>query len=352
MKYFLFECKKMLKKKSIWVAIILSVVAMAVFYFFNYSVAERVHKTRMLDLETSQIDFPEKLAKDRIALEEAKKAGDSAKVLDLERGISIYEKMLEEKKFQWNNIIDGNWAAISEKQYEQLNYFAVTSKSQNFPVHSIMDQHVSMFTVRASAEERRLVAEIGVEPFVQWDYYAPYHPTAYDNHDGKVLEMWELGTKRYGKQGFYFLYQIIPAFIIPFIILIGCFVFGNNVSSEATKKKRGLNLYAVLPLKRGQLFFSKYFSGLVFTVVFVVFILCVPLISSLFTSGVGSLQYPVLVYDGPIESPFGFESTILNEWTDEFHFITLGEYFSTVLLLTVVLIVFMFSIYYLLSLFF
>ncbi|WHT49209.1 hypothetical protein QNH10_06185 [Sporosarcina thermotolerans] len=68
--------------------------------------------------------------------------------------------------------MDGNWAAISEKQYEQLNYFAVTSKSQNFPVHSIMDQHVSMFTVRASAEERRLVAEIGVEPMVQWDSFA------------------------------------------------------------------------------------------------------------------------------------------------------------------------------------
>ncbi|MDW0117702.1 ABC transporter permease subunit [Sporosarcina thermotolerans] len=351
MKYFLFECKKMLKKKSIWVAVILSVVAIAAFYFFNYSVAERVHKTRMLDLETSQIDIPEKLAKDRIDLEEAKEAGESAKALDLEHGISIYEKMLEEKKFQWDNIMDGNWAAISEKQYEQLNYFAVTSKSQNFPVHSIMDQHVSMFTVRASAEERRLVAEIGVEPMVQWDSFAPYHPTMYDNHDGKVLEMWEMGTKRYGKQGFYFLYQVIPAFIIPFIILIGCFVFGNNVSSEATKKRRSLNLYAVLPVKKRQLFFAKYFSGLLFTVIFVVFILCVPLISSLFTSGVGSLQYPVLIYDGPAESPFGFESTILNEWTDMFHFITLREYFGTVLLLTIVLVVFMFSIYYLLSLF-
>ncbi|WHT49208.1 hypothetical protein QNH10_06180 [Sporosarcina thermotolerans] len=81
MKYFLFECKKMLKKKSIWVAVILSVVAIAAFYFFNYSVAERVHKTRMLDLETSQIDIPEKLAKDRIDLEEAKEAGKAQRLL-------------------------------------------------------------------------------------------------------------------------------------------------------------------------------------------------------------------------------------------------------------------------------
>lgn len=351
MKYFLFECKKMLKKKSIWVAMILSVVAIAVFYFFNHSVADRIHQTRMLDLENSQIDYPEKIAQDRIDLDEAKTAGDSAKVLDLERGIAIYEKMFEEKKFQWDNIMAGNWAAISEWQFEQLNNLVQISTSQNYIAHSIMDQQVSMFTMRASAEERKLIAELGVEPFVQWDYYIPYHPTMYDNHDGKVLEMWERSTKRYGKQGFYFLYQVIPAFIIPFIILIGCFVFGNNVSSEATKKKRGMNLYAVLPLKRRQLFFAKYFSGLLFTLAFVLVICCVPLIFSLFTSGVGSLQYPVLIYDGPAESPFGFEANILNEWTDEFHFITLGNYFGTVLLMTAVLVVFMFSIYYLLSLF-
>ena len=357
MKYFLFECKKMLKKKSIWIAMILSVVAIAGFYFINYSVADRIHQVRMLDLENSQIDFPEKIVKDRMDLEVAKKAGDGAKVLDLEREITIYENMLEDKKLQWDNIMEGNWRAISEWQYERMNNSVRISISQNYIVHSIMDQQVSMFTMRASAEERKLVADIGVEPFEQWDHYTPYHPTMYDKHDGKVLEMWERGTKRYGKQGFYFLYQVIPAFTIPFIILIGCFVFGNNVSSEATRKKRGMNLYAVLPLKRRQLFFAKYFSGLLFTVLFVVGIFCVPLISSLFTSGIGSLQYPVLIYDGPAASPFGadspfaFETTILNEWTDEFHFITLGSYLGTVLLMTVVLVIFMYSIYYFLSLF-
>ena len=89
----------------------------------------------MLDLENSQIDYPEKIAQDRIDLEVAKKAGDSAKVLDLERGITIYEKMLEEKRFQWDNIMDGNWAAISEWQFERLNNFVQTSKSQNFIMH-------------------------------------------------------------------------------------------------------------------------------------------------------------------------------------------------------------------------
>ena len=57
MKYFLFECKKMLKKKSIWVAMFLSIVAIIGFYFFNYSVAERTYQVWMLDLENSQIDY-------------------------------------------------------------------------------------------------------------------------------------------------------------------------------------------------------------------------------------------------------------------------------------------------------
>lgn len=351
MKYFLFECKKLMKKKSIWVATILSVIAIAGFYFFNYSAADRIHQVRMLDLENSQIDFPEIIASNRIELEKAKKVGDSGKVRELQLSIDIHEKMLKDKQFDRDNIMAGNWAAISGKQYEQLNDHVEISKSQNFIVHSIMDQQVSMFTMRASAEERKLIAEIEDEPFVQWDTYTPYHPTMYDKHDGKVLEMWERGTKRYGKQGFYFLYQVIPTFIIPFIVLIGCFVFGNNVSSEATRKKRGMNLYAVLPLKKWQLFCAKYLSGLLFTVLFIVFILCVPLIASLFTTGVGSLQYPVLIYDGPAESLFGFETTFLNDWTDEFHFTTLGNYFSSVLLMTVVLVVFMYSIYYLLALF-
>jgi ABC-type transport system involved in multi-copper enzyme maturation permease subunit len=351
MKYFLFECKKMIKKKSILAAMILSVIAIAGFYFFNYSVAERVHKVRMLDLENSQIDYPERIAQDRIEMEKAQEAGDYSKVEELQRMIAVYEKMIVEKKFEWDNIMADNWTAISEKKYEMLNDNVIVSKSQNFPVSYIMDQQVSMFTVRASAEEQRLLAEAGVRPLVQVDTYTPYHPTLYDKFTGKVLEMWEVTTKRYGMQGFYFLYQIIPAFIIPFIILIGCFVFGNNVSSEATKKKRGMNFYAVLPLERRSLFFAKFFSGLLFTVFFVLIILSIPLISSLFTSGVGSLKYPVLIYDGPVESPFGFETTFLNQWTDEFHFTTLGKYLSTVLLLTVALIVFMFSIYYLLSLF-
>ncbi|QTD42117.1 ABC transporter permease [Sporosarcina sp. Te-1] len=336
------------------VTIILSIVAMSGYYFFNYSVADRVQMSRMLDLENSQMDYPEKIAGDRLELEEAEKAGDSTRVLDLQRSIGIYENMLEEKRFEWENIMTGNWSAIAQKQYEELNNTVTISKSQNSPSAYWLDyQPISLFTIRASAEEQRLLAETGVKPLVQVHSYLFYHPTAYDKFTGKALEGWEESTKRYGMQGFHFLYQIIPAFVIPFVILIGCFVFGNNISFEATKKRKGLNLYAVLPLNKRRLFFAKFSSGLLFTALFVFFILSLPLLASLFTSGPGSLQIPVLMYDGPAESLLGLsKSTILNEWTDEFHFITLGKYLGIVLLLTSGLIFLMYSVYFLLSLFF
>ncbi|GKV55367.1 hypothetical protein NCCP2222_13140 [Sporosarcina sp. NCCP-2222] len=343
----------MIKKRSIWIALILSVVAMSGYYFFNYSVAERLNTNRMFDLKNSQIEFPKKIAQDRLELEAAKKAGDSAKALDLEISINSYENMLADKKFDLNHIEAGNWAAVAQKQYEELNRDVAISKSQNYPVHSMMEQQVSMFTVRASAEEKRMLAETGVEPLVQINTITSFHPTFYDRFIGKTLEIWESSTKRYGMPGFYFLYQIIPAFVIPYIILIGCFVFGNTVSSEATKKKKGLNMYAVLPVNRPKLFFAKFGSGLLFTLLFVFLILCVPLLSSLFTVGVGSLQFPVLMYDGPGESLLGLKkANILNEWTDEFHFTTLGNYLGIVLLLTAALVFLMYSVYFLLSLFF
>ena len=110
MKYFLFECKKMIKKKSIWAAMILSVIAIAGFYFFNYSVAERVHKFRMLDLENSQIDYPERIAQDRIEMEKAQEAGDYSKVEDLQRMIAVYERMIEEKRLNGITL----WRAIGQ----------------------------------------------------------------------------------------------------------------------------------------------------------------------------------------------------------------------------------------------
>lgn len=257
---------------------------------------------------------------------------------------------LADNQLELENIEADNWGAISEKQYEILNTILHFYISQEVESSYINDQAISVFTIKATTEEKRILAETGIEPFIQWDTYNAYHPTIYDDFTGDVVELWERSTMRYGVPGFYFLYQIVQMLIIPFIILIGCFLFGNTISSESTKKRRGLNLYAALPLQKGKLFFAKYFSGLLFTALYFIFIMLVPLILSLFTRGIGSLQYPVLIYDGS-ENRYGIESTFLNDWTGEFHFITLGEYFIQVLPLALALILFVYSLYFLLSLF-
>ncbi|SET15232.1 hypothetical protein SAMN05216389_10666 [Oceanobacillus limi] len=62
--------------------------------------------------------------------------------------------MLEDKQFEWDNIVAGNWVTISEKQFEMLDNNVNISESQNYPTNITMDQVVSRFTMRATAEEK------------------------------------------------------------------------------------------------------------------------------------------------------------------------------------------------------
>lgn len=351
MKLFLFECKKMLKRRGNQVAIMLSILAMTAFYFANYTVGKNIIQNRLVSLEYSLTEYPEMIRNFKSELEEAEKANDQEKIASLKGDIEFYEYMLAQDQWEWEQISTGNWAPIANKQYERLNEEVNIALSGNHLGHFFEDQAVSIFTLRVTAEEKRLLAEAGIEPFIQNDFYNAFHPTIYDNFTGEVLEMWEEQTKRYGVPGFYFLYQMSQSLIVPFFIVIGCFIFANSISSEATKKQRGFNFYTVLPLKRRALFWAKYGSGLLFTVVFVFFIMSLPLVLSLFTSGTGSLKYPVLIYDGPTEEFSNLEQSFLNEWRDEFHFIPLGEYFQKLIPLAIALVVFLFSLYFLLTLF-
>lgn len=350
MKIFLFECKKMLKKRGNQIAIFLSVLAIATFYLINHTVAQNILENRLISLEYSLTDYPEMIRKLMAELEDAKKANNEEKINNLESDIEFYEYMLKEDQWELEQLSANNWGPIAQKQYERLNEMVKVALSGNLVDYYIEDQTVSIFTLRVSAEERRLLAEAGIEPFIQRNFYDPFHPTIYDHFTGKALERWEEATERYGKPGFHFLYQISQSLVIPFFIIIGCLIFANGVSSEATKKNRGFNFYTVLPLKRQTLFWAKYGSGLFFTILFVLFIMSVPLILSGFTSGPGSLQFPVLIYDGPAEQFSGGTQPVLNALRDEFHFITLGEYFLNLIPLTLVLIVFLYSLFFLLNL--
>jgi len=143
---------------------------------------------------------------------------------------------------------------------------------------------------------------------------------------------------------------MIPYLYIPIVILLGCFLFGNNISAEAGKKKRGIHLYFTQPIRRSSLFTAKYLSGLLYTVGYVVLMLLIPLLCSLFTKGLGNFNYPVLVYESGVPNPYGAEFNALNPIQDQFHFISLIEYLRHTIVLTIVLVIFLYSLYYVFSL--
>ena len=215
----------------------------------------------------------------------------------------------------------------------------------------IESQSVGPFTIRVSSEETKWLVEHDLEPVAHDSHFYFLHPTLYDEFTGKALDAWKKLTKRYGETGLTYLYQMMPNYYLTIIILIGLFIFGNTISAESKGKKRGLHFFFVQPIPKMRLFVAKYVSGLLYLVGFILLIVAAPLLSSLFTKGIGSLQYPVLFYEGAIPNSFDAKFTRLSAENDSFHFITMGEYFLQAIGLALVLAFFLYSLYLLISFF-
>lgn len=343
---FQFEFKKSFKKKTTWIALLTSILFVSSLYFLNYSVAKDIQRGNLSFAQYSVNISQQALKELELQKIEAEQNGDVEKITESKLAIQEYQQSLSKKNKWITNYSQGNWQDIYEENINQLQFMFKSSKGTNsFPL-VIEKQNISLFTPRATLEELVLLKKIKAEPFIQNTIHTPFLFTIYDQFTGSSLEQWEKSTMRYGTTGSLFLYQIIQYYYIPILILLGCFIFGNNISSEMNNKKRGLHFYYTLPIKRKSLFITKYFSGFLSTLVFVLLMLLIPLLCSYFTKGVGSFNYPVLIYEGSEPNPFGSEYNSLNPIKDQFHFITLKNYFGQVLLLTVLLTFFLYSFYY------
>ncbi|BCD30420.1 MULTISPECIES: ABC transporter permease subunit [Bacillus] len=347
---FQFEFKKYFKKKTTWIAVFTSILFVSSLYFLNYSVAKDIQRGNLSFAQYSVNISQQALKELELQKIEAERNGDVEKITESKLAIQEYQQSLSKKNKWITNYSQGNWQDLYEENVNQLQFMFKSSKGTNsFPL-VIEKQNISLFTPRATLEELVLLKKIKAEPFIQNTIHTPFLFTIYDQFTGSSLEQWEKSTMRYGTTGSLFLYQIIQYYYIPVLILLGCFIFGNNISSEMNNKKRGLHFYYTLPIKRKSLFITKYFSGFLSTIVFVLLMLLIPLLCSYFTKGVGSFNYPVLIYEGSEPNPFGSEYNSLNPTKDQFHFITLKNYFGQVLLLTVLLTFFLYSFYYISSL--
>ncbi|SCC44172.1 ABC transporter permease subunit [Bacillus wiedmannii] len=347
---FQFEFKKYFKKKTTRIAVLTSILFVNSLYFLNYSVAEDIQRGN-LSFAQNSVNISQQVLKElELQKIEAEQNGDVEKIAENKLAIQETQQSLSQKNKWIANYSQGNWQDIYEENINHLQFMFKSSKGTNsFPL-VIEKQNLSLFTPRATLEELLLLKKNKAEPFIQNTIDTPYLFTIYDQFTGSALEYWEKSTMRYGTTGSLFLYQIIQYYYIPVLILLGCFIFGNNISSEMNNKKRGLHFYYTLPIKRKSLFITKYFSGFLSTLVFVLLMLLIPLLCSYFTKGIGNFDYPVLVYEGSEPNPFGSEYNSLNPIKDQFHFITLKNYFGQVLLLTALLTFFLYSFYYISSL--
>lgn len=345
MRAFLFECKKLLKKKTTFVSISLSILAVIGLYLFNYSVVEKINKGNIAFYEINLERFNNFVNDSKEEKEKAIEAGNTAKAEEMDLMIKRYQESSTNYKNLKKSYEKEDWETLYERDMNNLQIFIDDPDGSSI---AIEEQLISNFTIRATYEEIKILKENNSKPFIQNTIHENFLPTIYDNFTGSSLEQWESKTKRFGREGFSFLVQLIQMLYIPAVVLIGCFIFGNTISSESTKKRRGINFYKVLPYSNLKIFVAKYLSGYVFLLLFSLLMLAIPLVCSLFTNGLGSLKNPILVYEGSKPNIFG---NALNPIDDQFHFIDYQEYFWKILLFVILFSFFMYSIYFLLALF-
>lgn len=344
---FRFEVKKIWKRKGTWIALFICIFAISALYFFNKEAALDLEATNQNLIQNRTDQFRQWAAEADAAAVKAKQAGDTATADEqtftaerLGESIKKYEKL----KIAYDI---GDWDYLYSTDLERMQLFVENPMEAQL---SIEEQRVDHFTLRASFEEKQQVLEKGLIPPAQDIFLYSLMPTLYNEFTGFSATQWEQLTERYGTVGWNILYQFTQYFLIPITILLGAFLFGNSISSESIRKKRGLHFFQVLPVSKGRVFIAKYLVGLIHTVLFTGIISMIPLVLSLLDRGIGSLAYPVLVYDGPDSSAFGNRTPVPNGDYDTFHFISLSDYFIQGLWMTLMMVFFIYTVYFFLSL--
>ena len=333
-----FEFVKIGKKKTTWAAIAVTALAVIGLYILNYSAAKTADQVNlnMLDRVIQGFDTYAK---------EAEANPPSAKDDEGEPDSASFQKLKRKYENQKSAYLNGSW-----KKYYQESVRTLTEYTNGLSIKGFEDENINDFTLRATLDERLWIQRHGIEAFTASTIYIPYLPTIYDTFKGSTLEKWKKDVKRYGITGFSFLYQLMQTYYLQIVILLGCFIFGNGISSEMADKKKGMNFYYALPARRRDIYLAKYISGLASTAVFAGIMIILVLVCSLFTKGIGSLQLPVLIYEGSKPNPFGSEFNSLKPSEDQFHFISFQDYLWKALLLAFLLMIVFYTLYFFLSL--
>ncbi|MFJ8262181.1 ABC transporter permease subunit [Rummeliibacillus sp. NPDC094406] len=342
-KLFLFEYKKILKKKVTWITFLLSFIAVISFYFYSMSVSENIKSQNINKLDYIISSYKKMILDINSEKDKSEQDKDVENVKMLSTQIKGLKKSIKQYETQKENLIKGNWQEIYSNEATSLE--KQLSPEFNIASRSIENQEISNFTIKATFAEVTWLQKKNVEPFIQKTVYTPYVASIYDHFTGSVLDEWKTTTERYSTNGLSLLFLLIQQYFIPIVILLGCFIFANTISSDTNSKKKGLNFYFTLPIYKRKIYFAKYLSGITFTMGFVLVITITPLICSLFSGGIGSLHSPVLVYEIIKPNLFG----AVDDTKAQFHLIELKDYLQQLIPLAILLVLFLYSFYFMLS---
>lgn len=343
MRLYFFEWKKMVKNKITWLVILLSTLAVIGIYLLHLQNTKNVEETII-----NQYDFLNDLYMDDVEYwKTEKKEALTAKDDELIEEATMMEEhafnMSETNLLMKQSYLEEDWKMIYQYELENLEPF-VHPLPGEVAAYNFEGQPVTDFTLRASYEEIKYKMDHNIQPFIQDTTVGMLFPTVYEDFEGKTLELWEKTRKRYGKQGLYFGYQLVQSMYIPIIILLGCFIFGNTISTETRTKHKHMSFYKVLPIDQSKLFFSKFITGYLNVFVFACIMLAIPMFVGSIVHGWGDFDYPILVYDG-----YTTEYMQTNAVEDSFHFITLQRYILDTLVLSIGISLLMYSIYFFIS---
>ena len=345
MKIFLFEWKKLFKKRSVWMAAALSAAVIVALYFFSVYKAESIRSVNSLRSEQYQNMFAAAAEESRTEKARAVRAGDTDTAQAAEQAIEHAEKS-QARYAQWRkDYQNGFYEKVYKKDIEDLELGISAYGSMG-----IEDQLINNFTLRVTKAEKEWLMKRKLEPLVQQTLYISYLPTIYDTFTGRAEQEWRKTSTRYAETGVGYTYIMMPKFYLPLLALIACFVFANGFSSQINRKERGLHFALTQPVRKAAVFAAAYGSALLSAVGFFLLLTAMPFLLSLFTKGMGSFQFPVLLYEGGTENPFDSKYNALDPEKDLFHFIPFETYFLKALILGILLTLVLLGVYTLYSL--
>ncbi|AJD89545.1 hypothetical protein JMA_02280 [Jeotgalibacillus malaysiensis] len=252
-------------------------------------------------------------------------------IKQLDRALNGYEEK------DWSSFND---YLLWQVRFDNGEYDTETYINNRFELYG-------QFTVQASMEEKRLLVERNLQPL----FPGAYIPTIFDNwgDDEEGRQEFQKANEKVDHSGLYTFYLFFTSYGYGIVFFVLLFVLGVGLTAEKGKKNT-IRLLATQPISGYQLFSGKLLVASLTAVLSSAFIFGLIVLLGTTMNRIGDWNYPILHYDhSDLANAEGYTGTIVQG--NGFHFITLGEYLLSSMMLYTLLVLFTLTLAMLVSLF-